>query len=197
MKNAGLLELVQKEGIEWLNVFSVDNVLQRIADPCFIGATIEKNCVVGAKVVRKNAPDERVGVMCLEDGRPSIVEYYELTEELMNAKDENGDPAYYFGVILNYLFHVPELIEILSNSLPLHIVEKKIPYLNEAGEHVQPEKPNGFKFENLVLDMIHQMKSCLPYEVVREKEFAPIKNRVGVDSVDSARALLQKNGVTL
>ena len=197
MKNAGLLELVQKEGIEWLNVFSVDNVLQRIADPCFIGATIEKNCVVGAKVVRKNAPDEKVGVMCLEDGRPSIVEYYELTEELMNAKDENGDPAYYFGVILNYLFHVPELIEILSNSLPLHIVEKKIPYLNEAGEYVQPEKPNGFKFENLVLDMIHQMKSCLPYEVVREKEFAPIKNRVGVDSVESARALLQKNGVTL
>ena len=62
---------------------------------------------------------------------------------------------------------------------------------------MQPEKPNGFKFENLVLDMIHQMKSCLPYEVVREKEFAPIKNRVGVDSVDSARALLQKNGVTL
>ena len=148
-------------------------------------------------MVRKNAPDEKVGVMCLEDGRPSIIEYYELTEELMNAKDENGDPAYYFGVILNYLFHVPELIEILSNSLPLHIVEKKIPYLNEAGEYVQPEKPNGFKFENRVLDMIHQMKSCLPYEVVREKEFAPIKNRVGVDSVESARALLQKNGITL
>ena len=40
MKNAGLLELVQKEGIEWLNVFAVDNVLQRIADPCFVGATI-------------------------------------------------------------------------------------------------------------------------------------------------------------
>ena len=69
MKNAGLLELVQKEGIEWLNVFAVDNVLQRIADPCFVGATIQKNCAVGAKVVRKNAPDEKVGVMCLEDGR--------------------------------------------------------------------------------------------------------------------------------
>lgn len=197
MKNAGLLTLIEKEGIEWLNVFAVDNVLQRIADPCFIGATICKNCAVGAKVVRKSAPDEKVGVMCLEDGRPSIVEYYELTEELMNAKDENGDPAYNFGVILNYLFRVPELLEILNNSLPLHIVEKKIPYLNEAGEAVHPEEPNGFKFENLVLDMIHQMKSCLPYEVVREKEFAPIKNRVGVDSVESARELLRKNGVEL
>lgn len=197
MKNAGLLELVQKEGIEWLNVFAVDNVLQRIADPCFVGATIQKNCAVGAKVVRKNAPDEKVGVMCLEDGRPSIVEYYELTDELMNAKDENGDPAYYFGVILNYLFRVADLLEILENNLPLHIVEKKIPYLNENGEQVKPETPNGFKFENLVLDMIHQMKSCLPFEVVREKEFAPIKNKTGVDSVESARELLKKNGVTL
>lgn len=197
MKNAGLLRLVEEEGIEWLNVFAVDNVLQRIADPCFVGATIQKDCVVGAKVVRKSAPDEKVGVMCLEDGRPSIVEYYELTEELMNAKDENGEPAYNFGVILNYLFSVSELLRILDNNLPLHIVEKKIPCLNEAGEPVKPDAPNGFKYENLVLDMIHQMKSCLPFEVVREKEFAPIKNRTGVDSVDSARELLRKNGVEL
>lgn len=197
MKNAGLLSLVEEKGIEWLNVFAVDNVLQRIADPCFVGATIQKDCVVGAKVVRKSAPDEKVGVMCLEDGRPSIVEYYELTEELMNAKDENGEPAYNFGVILNYLFSVSELVRILDHNLPLHIVEKKIPYLNEDGELVKPEAPNGFKFENLVLDMIHQMRSCLPFEVVREKEFAPIKNRTGVDSVESARELLRKNGVEL
>lgn len=197
MKNAGLLELVEQKGIEWLNVFAVDNVLQRIADPCFVGAVIQRDRAVGAKVVRKNAPDEKVGVMCLEDGRPSIVEYYELTEELMSARDEKGEPAYNFGVILNYLFRVPDLIAILDKKLPLHVVEKKIPYLNEAGETVKPEEPNGFKFENLVLDMIHQMDSCLPYEVVREKEFAPIKNKVGVDSVESARELLRDNGVAL
>ncbi len=197
MKNAGLLEVVKKEGIEWLNIFAVDNVLQRIADPCFVGATLQKNCVVGAKVVRKNAPDEKVGVMCLEDGRPSIVEYYELTEELMNAKDAKGNPAYNFGVILNYLFNVKALEGLLDGNLPLHIVEKKIPYLNEAGEPVKPEEPNGYKFENLVLDMIHQLDTCLPYEVVREKEFAPIKNKTGVDSVESAKALLKQNGVEL
>jgi len=197
MKNAGLLEVVKKEGIEWLNIFAVDNVLQRIADPCFVGATLQKNCVVGAKVVRKNAPDEKVGVMCLEDGRPSIVEYYELTEELMNAKDAKGNPAYNFGVILNYLFNVTALEGLLDGNLPLHIVEKKIPYLNESGELVKPEEPNGYKFENLVLDMIHQLDTCLPYEVVREKEFAPIKNKTGVDSVESAKALLKQNGVVL
>ncbi|MBR1930926.1 MAG: UTP--glucose-1-phosphate uridylyltransferase [Lachnospiraceae bacterium] len=197
MQNNGLLELVHNEGIEWLNVFAVDNVLQRIADPCFVGATIQRNCVVGAKVVRKNAPDEKVGVMCLEDGRPSIVEYYELTEELMNAKDDKGDPAYNFGVILNYLFKVADLEHMMMNHMPLHIVEKKIPYLNEQGELVKPQAPNGYKFESLVLDMIHQLDSCLPFEVVRNKEFAPIKNKTGVDSVESARALLEENGVQL
>lgn len=196
LRNAGLLNIIHEKGIEWLNIFAVDNVLQRIADPCFIGATIEKDCAVGAKVVRKNAPDEKVGVMCLEDGRPSIVEYYELTEELMNAKDAKGDPAYYFGVILNYLFRVADL-EKMAGSLPLHIVEKKIPCLDEQGNPVKPEEPNGYKYENLVLDMIHQLETCLPFEVVREKEFAPIKNKTGVDSVESARALLEKNGVAL
>lgn len=197
MKNTGILDIVKGAGIEWLNVFAVDNVLQRIVDPCFVGATIQKNCVVGAKVVRKSAPDEKVGVMCLEDGKPSIVEYYELTDELMNAKDEKGDPAYNFGVILNYLFKESALEELLESNLPLHIVEKKIPYLDETGNLVKPEEPNGYKFENLVLDMIHQMDSCLPFEVVRNKEFAPIKNKTGVDSVESARALLQENGVVL
>ncbi len=197
LKNSGLLSVVDEAGIEWLNVFAVDNVLQRIADPCFVGATIQKNCAVGAKVVRKNAPDEKVGVMCLEDGRPSIVEYYELTEELMNAKDAKGDPAYNFGVILNYLFRVADLAKLLDGNMPLHVVEKKIPCLDENGEPVKPESPNGYKFETLVIDMIHKLDSCLPYEVERNKEFAPIKNKTGIDSVESARALLQENGVVL
>ena len=197
MVNAGIRDIIKQEGIEWLNVFAVDNVLQRIADPVFVGAVIEKNCVVGSKVVRKNAPDEKVGVMCLEDGKPSIVEYYELTKELMNAKDEKGDPAYNFGVILNYLFRESALYEMMEKKLPLHVVEKKIPYIDEQGALIKPESPNGYKFESLVLDMIHQMDSCLPFEVVRNKEFAPIKNKTGVDSVESARKLLEENGVEL
>lgn len=193
----GVAQQAMKDGIAWLNVFAVDNVLQRIADPCFLGAVIAEDCAVGAKVVRKCAPDEKVGVMCLEDGRPSIVEYYELTEELMNAKDENGDPAYYFGVILNYLFRISDLEKIRERKLPLHVVEKKIPYIDDRGETVKPTEPNGYKYEQLVLDMIHEMDSCLPFEVERNKEFAPIKNKTGVDSVESARALCAENGIEL
>lgn len=197
MMKWGIVDKIKAAGVEWLNVFAVDNVLQRIADPCFVGAVIAAGSAAGAKVVKKNAPDEKVGAMCLEDGRPSIVEYYEMTEELMNAKDAAGEPAYDFGVILNYLFREKDLEEIAAKKLPLHIVEKKIPYLDENGMPVNPESPNGYKFEQLVLDMIHELDSCLPYEVVRNREFAPIKNKTGIDSVESARALCRENGIEL
>ncbi len=193
----GLVDKIHEIGIEWLNIFAVDNVLQKIADPVFIGASIDSAVEVGAKVVRKAAPDEKVGVMCLEDGRPSIVEYYELTEQMKEERNEKGEYAYNFGVILNYLFSVSALERIMSRKLCLHIVEKKINCLDENGNEIKPQEPNGYKFEQLVLDMIHELESCLPFEVVREKEFAPIKNATGVDSVETARELLKKNGMVL
>lgn len=197
MENCGVLQMVYEKGIEWMNVFAVDNVLQKIADPCFVGATVRSGCAVGSKVVKKAFPEEKVGVMCLEDGKPSIVEYYELTEDMKNETDEEGEPAYQFGVILNYLFRVEDLKETIHKKMPVHVVEKKIPCLDAAGHKVEPQQPNGLKYETLALDMIHLSKDCLPFEVEREKEFAPIKNKEGVDSVDTARILLQKNGVML
>ena len=197
MAKAGMLEDVRARGVEWLNVFAVDNVLQRIADPVFVGATIAAGCDSGAKVVRKNEPGEKVGVLCREDGKPSIVEYYELSEEMANLRKDNGDLVYGFGVILNYLFSEKKLEQIMNDALPVHVVAKKIPYMDENGAAHAPTEPNGYKFETLVLDMVHMMDDCLAFEVVREKEFAPIKNLHGADSVDSARELLARNGVTL
>jgi UDP-N-acetylglucosamine/UDP-N-acetylgalactosamine diphosphorylase len=197
MAVTGVLNDVKARGVEWLNIFAVDNVLQRIADPVFVGATIESGRVSGAKVVRKADPQEKVGVLCLEDGKPSIVEYYEMTDEIINSREPNGDLSYNFGVILNYLFRVDKLEEIMNTHMPVHVVEKKIPYINEEGEYIKPETPNGYKFELLVLDMIHLLDNCLSFEVVRDYEFAPIKNKTGVDSVESAQALLKKNGISL
>lgn len=197
MAKTGVLDDVHARGIEWLNVFAVDNVLQRMADPVFVGATIASGCDSGSKVVRKAAPGEKVGVLCREDGKPSIIEYYEMTEEMANLRREDGELTYGFGVILNYIFSEKKLEEIMNNYMPIHVVEKKIPYMDENGVSHAPTEPNGYKFETLVLDMVHMMDDCLAFEVVREKEFAPIKNLHGVDSVDSARELLAKNGVTL
>ena len=197
MVKAGLLGQIQRDGVEWLNVFAVDNVLQRITDPCFIGATLLSGCECGSKVIAKADPQERVGVLCLEDGSPSIVEYYEMTPEMITSREPDGRLSYNYGVILNYLFRVDKLVEIMNNAMPVHIVNKKVPYIDENGELVKPQSPNAYKFELLVLDMIHMQKSCLSYEVERSYEFAPVKNAEGTDSVVTARELLRKNGVEL
>lgn len=194
---SGIFDELKSKGVEWLNVFAVDNVLQKIADPMFIGAVISSGSESGSKVVAKASPEERVGVMCLEDGKPSIVEYYELTDEMANQRLDDGELAYKFGVTLNYLFKTDTLVEINKAKMPVHIVEKKIPYIDDNGNIISPDKPNGFKFETLILDMIHMNNSCVPYEVIRNKEFAPVKNAAGVDSVDSARALLRENGIEI
>ncbi len=197
MIKAGLQPVLNKEGIEWLNVFAVDNVLQRIADPVFVGATILSGATSGSKVVSKSAPEERVGVLCLEDGTPSIVEYYEMTEEMINSREPDGRLSYNYGVILNYLFRTDHLERIAGNNMPIHVVHKKVPYINENGDLVKPKKENAYKFETLVLDMIHMQEKCLSFEVDRQREFAPVKNATGVDSVESARELLRLNGTEL
>ncbi|MBQ8319369.1 MAG: UTP--glucose-1-phosphate uridylyltransferase [Clostridia bacterium] len=197
MKRAGLVDDLHEKGVEWLNIYAVDNVLQRIVDPAFVGASILAGVNCGAKVISKNDPYEKVGVLCLDGERPDIIEYYELTDAMANEKTEDGEYAYRFGVIMNYLFRLSQLEKIADQRIPVHIVKKKIERLCEDGETRKPDVENGKKFETLVVDLIKPMGSVLPFEVVREKEFAPIKNKTGVDSVESARELLKRNGVIL
>ncbi len=194
--NSGYNRIIEREGIEWLNVFGVDNVLQRICDPVFIGATLMSGFNCGAKVVKKLCADEKVGVLCEENGKPAIVEYYEMPPELANKKERGGELVYRYGVTLNYLFNVNRLNTTLSGNLPYHLAKKAVPHI-ENGVRVVPEEPNGYKFETLVVDMVKLMDSCLAFEVERDNEFAPVKNAHGTDSVDTARLLLKKNGVIL
>lgn len=194
--NAGLKKVLEAEGVEWINVFGVDNVLQKICDPAFVGATSLSGCACGAKVVSKTCPEERVGVLCERGGKPAIVEYYEMPTELAERRTASGELEYRYGVILNYLFRVNLLDATVSEKLPYHLAKKAVPHI-ENGHTVKPEQPNGYKFETLVVDMVKCMGSCLAYEVERDKEFAPVKNKTGVDSVDSARELLIKNGIEL
>ena len=197
LKNNEAKKMLEDYNIKWLNIFAVDNVLQKIADPTFIGATISGNYEIGAKVIRKVDPYEKVGVMCNKNGRPSIIEYIDLSDEMANETDKNGERVYNFGVILNYLFNVDLLYKIKDKNLPIHVVTKKVEFIDNFGNKIKPETPNAHKFEMLCVDMIEFANSCLPFEVVREEEFAPIKNKTGVDSVESAQALLEKNGYKL
>lgn len=197
LDKAGYLKSILASNIKYINVFSVDNVLQRIADPVFLGAVISEGYEAGGKVVKKSHPDERVGNLCMKNGKPHIIEYYELTPEMRDMRDEQGDYVYNYGVTLNYIFPIDKLMKLLHEHMPLHVVKKAIPHIDENGTFIKPSEPNGYKFETLALDMLGFMDNCLPYEIVREYEFAPVKNATGVDSVDTARELLMKNGVEL
>lgn len=188
--NSNLNKKLTESNIEWLNVVSVDNVLQRIVDPCFVGATISSGNNAGAKVVRK-LDNENVGVVCSVDEKPAVIEYYEI-QKLDNYRELSSNLSY--GVILNYLFNKKKLDSIVETSLPIHRVRKNIININSLD---RDKSVNGFKYETLATDLISLMDTCLPFEVIREKEFAPIKNLLGYDSVESARKMLIKNGVKL
>ncbi|MDO5702200.1 MAG: UDPGP type 1 family protein [Lachnospiraceae bacterium] len=197
MLDAGFSELMEREQIEFLSVFSVDNVLQSVCDPVFIGAMVMRGCRAGAKVVRKVSPDEKVGSICMKNGAPAVVEYSEMTDALREKKDENGEYAYGFGVLVNYLFSVSGLREVTDAKLPVHFAHKKIPHIDADGNPVTPREPNGWKFEYFIFDVLPALNSCLPFEVAREREFAPVKNRTGADSVDTARELCRLSGIPL
>lgn len=196
LSSAGFTRTLTANGIEWLNVFGVDNVLQKICDPVFIGATISSKLACGCKVVKKEIPGENVGIFCKEDGASSIVEYYEMPDKLKVRRDLSGELVYKYGATLNYLFSVERVREMNKKKMPYHLAKKKINCV-KGGKKFEPEEPNGYKIETLVVDMVKMSGTCLGFEVDRDKEFAPVKNLVGEDSVETARAQLKANGVKL
>lgn len=190
LKRNGMLADMKKQGIEWLNVFSVDNVLQQIGDPVFLGAVLAEGTMCGAKVIAKSTPEERIGVICFRGTRPSVVEYTELSDEMRYAKNEAGEYLYHYGVTLNYLFNIEATEARAQGSMPIHLAHKKIACLDEAGNLIVPEAPNGYKMETFIFDILEFYPAITACAVVREDEFAPVKNAEGSDSPDTARALL-------
>ncbi len=188
---------MKARGIEWISLFGVDNPLQRFCCEEFVGASIKSEAACSVKVVTKAYPEELMGVMCLEDGKPSMIAYAEMSDEHRYAKDADGNLLYTYGDILNMIFRVDALDACMGKDMPVHIARKKIPFVDADGTAHSPDKPNGFKYEQFLFDAFRYMSSVFLFEVERKKEFAPIKNLTGADSVDSAREMLQENGVVL
>lgn len=197
LKQSSFDKKMKRDGIRWINLLSVDNPLYEIVDAAFLGALIEQDGQLGVQVVEKNNPHEKVGVICKKDGKPYVKEYYELTAEEQEAVNEQNQLKYRYGVILNYMFRFSSAEAIQAASLPVHMAVKKIPYMDEDGNMVIPREENGYIEERLALDMIPLFNRVMAYEVDRKKNFAPIKNRDGIDSVESARELLRVNGYDL
>ncbi len=187
----GLVDRLIADGYEWLFVFNVDNAIVNIADPLFIGYTIAAQQPCAAKVVAKTSAAEKVGIPCIVAGKPTIVEYSELSEAQLTARDQSGRLRLRGGNIGSYCLNLAALRDYLAQPLHYHLATKKIPYLNSAGQQVTPTEPNGYKFELFIFDIFPAFSGMAVLEVERADEFAPVKNASGADSSATARALFE------
>ena len=190
-KNDIVKDMKQKE-IEWIFIGPVDNPLVNMVDEILIGMSKEKNILEAGKSLVKASPEEKVGVFCKKNGKPSVIEYTEITSEMAEAVDENNNLIYGESHINCNMFNIKGLEIIGNQKLPYHSAFKKATYLNENGELIKPDEPNAYKFESFIFDAFNKLDDMLIFRVKREEEFAPVKNKEGVDSVETAIELYNK-----
>lgn len=184
---SGALEDMKKRGIEWVFIGGVDNVLVQMADPIFTGFAIKNNYLVASKTIVKSYPEEKVGVFCKKDGKPYVIEYTEISDDMAHKKDSEGNLVYAESHVLLNLFNIKILDEISTKKLPYHSAYKKSAFMNEDGKIIKPEKPNAYKFEAFLFDAFSMIPEIGLYRGKREEEFSPVKNAEGVDSPETAR----------
>ena len=188
----GMTKKMRELGVEWVFIGGVDNCLVKMVDSVLMGIAIDKNVTAAGKSVVKANPQEKVGVFCKRNGRPSVVEYTEIPKEMSEATDENGNLIYGESHILCNLFNIDAIERMGSKPLPYHIAFKKATYIDKDGNKVVPDGPNAYKFEAFLFDAFGELDDMAILRVKREEEFAPVKNATGTDSPETARELYRK-----
>lgn len=186
LSKSGMLQELKQNQIEWIFISGIDNILSNFVDPILLGLTIKENNVIASKSVAKANPQEKVGVFCKMNGKPKIIEYIDLPEEMAEELDENGELMYGEVNIGTYLYNRSVLENLANAKLPYHAAFKKSGYLNANGKFIEPDEPNVFKFETFIFDAFTRYDDMTIMRVKREDEFAPVKNRTGNDSPKTA-----------
>jgi UDP-N-acetylglucosamine/UDP-N-acetylgalactosamine diphosphorylase len=189
---SGAIDDMKKRGVEYISYYQVDNPLINIFDPLFVGLHVIDKAEMSSKALIKNDPMERVGNFCLVDGRVTVIEYSDLPDELAYKKNSDGSLAFELGSIAIHIINT-DFVEKLNKdgfSLPIHRALKKISFINQQGEIVEPAEPNGIKLETFVFDALPLASGSIILQTIREQEFAPIKNATGVDSASTSRQMI-------
>jgi len=189
----GMTKKMKELGVEWVFIGGVDNCLVKMVDPVLMGIAIDKKVSVAGKSLVKANPHEKVGVFCKKNGKPYVIEYSEITDEMAEATDENGELLYGESHILCNLFSVDAIERMGANPLPYHSAYKKAKYIDKDGNLVEPTSPNAYKFEAFLFDAFGEVDELAVLRVKREEEFAPVKNSddAGVDCPSTARKLYE------
>ncbi len=191
LDRSGALADMERRGIEQVFFFQVDNPMVAIGDPSFVGLHASKGADMTLKVCKKRDAYEGMGVVVVRDGLYSMVEYSELTPEQMERTTPDGSLWLAYGSPAIHMFSYAFLKSEAERDMPLHLAHKKIAYVNAAGDIVKPEKPNGYKFEKFIFDVIPNAKTLLTLAFDRTQEFSPVKNAEGNDSPATTKRDLQ------
>ncbi len=191
---AGLFDDVLQRGVEYLFYHQVDNPLARVCDPAFIGFHRLHNAEVSTKIVAKEDPAEKVGLLVEVDGRHRIIEYIDVPPHIAQQTDQSGKLRLRCGNIAVHLFNATFLQRVAreNGGLPYHRSSKPVPYVDESGTLAQPTSSNAFKFEKFIFDILPATERALAMEIVRDDEFVPLKNREGQFSPDHVRSAMRQ-----
>jgi UDP-N-acetylglucosamine/UDP-N-acetylgalactosamine diphosphorylase len=178
----GMFADMDRRGVDTLFYFQVDNPMVEIADPVFIGLHLHEKAEVSVKVCAKRDGGEKIGVVALREGRSCIVEYSELTPAQMSEKGPDGRLRLLYGSVAIHVFSVPFLKQAAKRPMLLHLAHKQVPYVDAQGNKIKPEKPNAWKFEKFIFDVLPDAGKVLHVAFDRALEFSPVKNATGEDS---------------
>ena len=176
LKKHKIIEDMREKNIKWVYICGVDNIMVKPIDPLFLGLTKSHNMEIASKSIIKDYPEEKVGVFCRRDDKPSVIEYIELTEEMVNLRNEQGELVYGDANFISHLLSVDAIEKISKEELEYHLAVK-----------------NGlYKYESFIFDGFKFLDDMLVMRVKRDEEFAPIKNKEGIDSPETAIKIYKK-----
>lgn len=192
LRRNGCLADMKEKGIKWIFIGGVDNVLLKMVDVTLLGMAIQKGVQIASKSVVKANPHEKVGVFCKMNGHPKVIEYAELPEKMAEEIDSDGELKYGESHIMCNLYTIEAIEKISKEHLIYHSAFKKNSYIDENGREIIPEEPNSYKFESFIFDAFEFFDDIAILRGKREDDFAPVKNKEGVDSPKTAKELYEK-----
>ena len=192
LRASGCLADMKEKGIKWVFIGSVDNALLKMIDVTLLGMAIKKGVQIASKSVAKANPQERVGVFCKMNNHPKVIEYTELPEKMAEEVDSDGELKFGESHIMCNLYTIDAIEKISKEPLIYHTAFKKNSYIDENGKEVIPTEPNSYKFESFIFDAFELFDDIAILRGKREDDFAPVKNKEGVDSPKTAKELYEK-----
>ena len=191
MQKQGVINDMEKRGIEWVFIGAVDNILLRSVDDLLLGITASNGNQVGSRTILKRSPDEKVGVFCKQNNKIKVIEYTELPDDIAKITNEDGELVFGESHIMCNLFSINAIKRLSSKELEYHVALKKCSYIDEHGNFVKPNKENAYKFEKFIFDGFRLYENITILRGKREEDFAPIKNISGEDSPETAKKLYE------